>query len=60
MMNLFMIKSGERIKQSLLGEHKRVREQMANFHLERTMTDFRQQQWSQRLETLLETTEGMQ
>lgn len=43
------MKSGKRRKPSLLGEEKGIREQMANFHLERTMTDFRQQQWSPRL-----------
>lgn len=59
MMNLLMIKSGKRMKPSLLGEEKGIREQMANFHLERTMTDFRQQ-WSPRLCTFLETTGGMQ
>lgn len=53
MMNLLMIKSGKRMKPSLLGEETGMGEQMANFHLERTMTDFRQQQWSPRLCTFL-------
>lgn len=58
MMNLFMIKSKK--EWSHRGATaKSIREQMARSHLERTVTDFRQQ-WSLRPETFWKTTEGMQ
>lgn len=46
-------KKNEAIAARLLGGHKSVREQMARCHLERTVTDFRQQ-WSLRPETFWE------
>lgn len=52
-------KKNEAIAARLLEGHKSIREQMAHSHLERTMTDFRQQ-WSLRPETFWKTTEGMQ